>query len=445
MRNALWTFVLLALAPVVCGASPRSLQADPGVQHWEASGVGFAPWTFDLKMSGDMVTGVIGQARLDPPTSMPTTLVGPFEIYDGKISGNDIEFKAKTPDGLRIVTFQGVRNGDTISFKRSVQVISGAPGMNGILGGSGATEFVATLGVGNRPAVAAAPAINAVPAATGPSGRWQTTGLPSTPWTFEFTVSGTSLTGTAQQTTAPTGAVSIAGGKVNGTTISFKVLSPDAERTISFTGRVTGNEISFVREITPLPGGGKGGTDLFGAGPPLQFVATRVALSRFNFRGMTVDVSSIQALSNRDAILDSVRGQISNIDAAITDPALEAFVQSVPLVMSPNPSGSDNAVYSNVTKSILLTTAFYSPEKPVILHELMHAYHDQELPGGVPQPGYPAPLPPSPNQRPVSGRLIHARQPAGILRDDGLCLSPRIRRPGSVHARSHQAKATRLL
>jgi hypothetical protein len=42
------------------------------------------------------------------------------------------------------------------------------------------------------------------------------------------------------------------------------VLSPDAERMISFTGRVNGNDISFVREITPLPGGGRGGTDLFG-------------------------------------------------------------------------------------------------------------------------------------------------------------------------------------
>jgi hypothetical protein len=30
----------------------------------------------------------------------------------------------------------------------------------------------------------------------------------------------------------------------------------------------------------------------------------------------------------------------------------------------------------------MLTTPSYSPEKPVILHELMHAYHDQKLSGG---------------------------------------------------------------
>jgi hypothetical protein len=50
--------------------------------------------------------------------------------------------------------------------------------------------------------------------------------------------------------------------------------------------------------------------------------------------------------------------------------------------MAANPSGADNAVYSGSTKNVLLTSASYSPEKPVILHELMHAYHDQKLPGG---------------------------------------------------------------
>jgi hypothetical protein len=380
-----------ATSAVLTTTATPPVAAPAGTEHWEATGVGFAPWTFDLKITNDAVTGVIGQARLDPPTSTQTTLVGPFEIYDGKVSGNTIEFKAKTSDGGRIITFRGVRSGDSIAFKRSVAVVSGDAGRNGILGGTAATEFVATRGTSAATAVVVAAPVTparinvAAPASTsdtGASGRWQTTGLPSAPWTFEFTVNGTSLTGTAQQTAAPSGPVTIAGGKVSGTTISFKVLSPDAERTISFTGRVNGNNISFVREITPLPGGGRGGTDLFGAGAPLQFVATRIAANRFNFRGMSVDVSTIQSLPNRDAILESLRGQIDNIDAAITDSALKAFVQSVPLVMAANPAGADNAAYSGSTKSVLLTSASYSPEKPVILHEVMHAYHDQKLPGG---------------------------------------------------------------
>lgn len=365
-------------------ATPTAAVAPPaGTEHWEATGVGFAPWTFDLKLTADSVTGVIGQAQLDPPTSTQTTLVGPFEIYDGKVSGNTIEFKVNTSDGGRIITFRGVRTGDSIAFKRSVAVLSGDAGRNGILGGAAATEFVATRGTSAATAaVVAPPAAPASPLPSGPSGRWEAAGLPSAPWTFEFTVNGTSLTGTAQQAAAPSGPVTIAGGTVSGTTITFKVLSPDAERTISFTGRINGNNISFVREITPLPGGGRGGTDLFGAGAPLQFVATRIAANRFNFRGMSVDVATIQSLPNRDAILESLRGQISNIDAAISDPALKTFVQSVPLVMTANLSGADNAAYSGSTKNVVLTTPSYSPEKPVILHELMHAYHDQKLSGG---------------------------------------------------------------
>jgi hypothetical protein len=38
-----------------------------GTEHWEAAGVGFAPWTFDLKVEGSTVTGTIGQASMDPP------------------------------------------------------------------------------------------------------------------------------------------------------------------------------------------------------------------------------------------------------------------------------------------------------------------------------------------------------------------------------------------
>jgi hypothetical protein len=216
---------------------------------------GFSPWTFDLKITTDAVTGVIGQAALDPPTSTQTTLVGPFEIYDGKVSGNTIEFKAKTSDGGRIVTFRGVRNGDSIAFNRSVAVVSGDAGRNGILGGTGATEFVATRGTSATAAVVVAAPVTpartnvatpASPAATGPSGRWQTTGLPSAPWTFEFTVNGTSLTGTAQQTAAPSGPVTIAGGKVSGTTIFFKVLVPMPNGRL-LTGRVNGTTFPCAR------------------------------------------------------------------------------------------------------------------------------------------------------------------------------------------------------
>jgi hypothetical protein len=112
-------------------------------------------------------------------------------------------------------------------------------------------------------------------AAIAPAGRWQVTEVPNAPWLFEFTADSTFLTGTIRQSGAQNIPVSIAGGKIDGTTISFKVLTPDAGRIITFRGRFTGNEISFVRQIEVLPGGTRGGNDLFGAGASLQFVARR--------------------------------------------------------------------------------------------------------------------------------------------------------------------------
>lgn len=175
-----------------------------GSEHWEAAGVGFAPWTFDLKITG---------------------------------------------------------------------------GFNGIFGGNGATEFVAHKG---KAAVAAGiPSTNAPSVApSGASGasveRWQATNVPNAPWVFEFTIVGTAMIGTVRQGGAPREAVTIAAGKTEGSNLSFKVLSPDGERTITFRGRIDGDGISFTREITVLDGGSRGGNDLYGGSAPLQFIAKRV-------------------------------------------------------------------------------------------------------------------------------------------------------------------------
>ena len=363
-----------------------------GAQHWVATeGVAFAPWTLDLKIEGSRVAGTVSQAGSDPPSGLTTTLVGPFDTYDGVANGNTIDFKVKTSDGGRVVTFHGTKSGDQIAFTRSVEVVRGDPGRDGILGASGATQFIAKLNPGNLPVAStnpsprpiAARAITPAPVQTGPAGRWQATAVPNAPWTFEFTAAGAILTGTIQQGGASSSPVSIAAGKVDGTTISFKVLSPDAERMIAFNGRVNGNEISFVRQITVIADGTRGGNDLYGGLAPLQFVATRAAPNRFNFKGVDVDISSVQSAPNRDAILEGLRRQIEIVDKAAMDPIQKAFLKSVPLIVAPSAGTvGDNAAYSSATKSVVLQSQSYSPEKPVILHELLHAYHDQKVPNG---------------------------------------------------------------
>jgi len=110
---------------------------------WTATdGVAFAPWTFHLQAEGSKLTGAVSQG--DSAGNITTSLTGATPIYDGLIQGNRITFKCNSPGGGRTITFSGVLSGDTIAFTRSVQVAPGGdPGMNGIYGATGATQFTA--------------------------------------------------------------------------------------------------------------------------------------------------------------------------------------------------------------------------------------------------------------------------------------------------------------
>jgi hypothetical protein len=326
------------------------------------------------------------------------------------LNGKAIEFKS-TNAGTTI-TFQGTINGDEIQFHRTVNVTGG---YNGIFGGNGATEFVAHKGKATPAAVAAAAAAStpartaspaavasAVPSANAPAvapnganlERWQATNVPNAPWMFEFTIAGTTMVGTVRQSGAPREAVTIAAGKTEGSNLSFKVLSPDGERVIAFTGQINGNQISFVRQITPLAGGSRGGNDLYGGLAPLQFVANRVTVAAaavpsatpanarlVGVRGMNVDIAAVANNPNLQQMLDSLSRQVEIVDLAVPDPAKNAFFKSIPLTWPANaPASGDNAAYG--AGRVVLQSQIYSPEKPVLLHELLHAYHEQRLANG---------------------------------------------------------------
>src|SRR5262249_28973941 len=105
--------------------------------------------------------------------------------------------------------------------------------------------------------------------------RWTATNIGGGPWTFDFKAAGSALTGSVRQNASPEAPTAIAEGKIDGTRIAFKITSPDGARTITFMGRVSAGEISFVRQFDIKPGVSRGGNDLYGALSSLQFVARR--------------------------------------------------------------------------------------------------------------------------------------------------------------------------
>ena len=111
--------------------------------------------------------------------------------------------------------------------------------------------------------------------APGPSnvwgGVWQAE-VPNAPQpvTFELSIDGASVTGTLRPQDLP-----IFDGSVEGSRLRFRVRSPDGLRTITFSGVLEGDEISFTRDIEVPDGAPPGGRWIFGVDGAKTFVARR--------------------------------------------------------------------------------------------------------------------------------------------------------------------------
>jgi hypothetical protein len=72
-------------------------------------------------------------------------------------------------------------------------------------------------------------------------------------------VDGTRVIGTINVVTAATArALEVFDGRIDERTITFKVMSPDGDRTITFTATVQGDELAFTRDVEVRAGGNRG-------------------------------------------------------------------------------------------------------------------------------------------------------------------------------------------
>lgn len=118
---------------MLCGAGGLNAQqaaARGPAGTWE---IDETPWAIILEVSGSTLTGTVKAG------------VQEFEIYDGRVEGNTVTFKAKSLDGDRTVTFVGKIDGDVVAFTRQVEVREGGvQGGAALMGGTnGPAEFVA--------------------------------------------------------------------------------------------------------------------------------------------------------------------------------------------------------------------------------------------------------------------------------------------------------------
>ena len=107
------------------------------------------------------------------------------------------------------------------------------------------------------------------------------------------------------------------------------------------------------------------------------------------YRGFTVDESAVRGLPNLEEIRTALREQIEMVCAVGLPPEIMTFFQKVPLVFVPAESvaKASPGLYLRATRNVKLTSRILViGRRPVLLHELLHAYHDQRLPKGTANP-----------------------------------------------------------
>lgn len=86
-----------------------------------------------------------------------------------------------------------------------------------------------------------------------------------------------------------------------------------------------------------------------------------------------------------DDLLRSLEAQVDLVESLRIKPAIKAWFRKVPLEVDPTRSGSPG-VYQPGRKRILFTVETQPSDNPVLLHELLHAYHNEVLRSGMQNP-----------------------------------------------------------
>lgn len=99
-------------------------------------------------------------------------------------------------------------------------------------------------------------------------------------------------------------------------------------------------------------------------------------------RGYSIYVRNLAGNANKDAVLASVRGQLTLADTVRLAPARKAFMRGVPIVILATSEGRPRFADT----AVVLPAQVYDSVRPILLHELMHAYHRRQLRDGFGNP-----------------------------------------------------------
>jgi hypothetical protein len=103
------------------------------------------------------------------------------------------------------------------------------------------------------------------------TGTWITHNFGGGPSLIDLQASGGSVTGTISRNQE---VMHISAGRMTGNALTFTAKSPGGQRVITYTGRLSGDELHLTRAVQVLMAGGDG-AGIYGSQGPMAFVAAR--------------------------------------------------------------------------------------------------------------------------------------------------------------------------
>lgn len=100
------------------------------------------------------------------------------------------------------------------------------------------------------------------------------------------------------------------------------------------------------------------------------------SVAKLLYRGFTVDISPLDNVKDAGKSLVSVKHQIDIVLAARVKPEIAAFFSTVEIKLGNVPEES-LGFYDG--SAVVLTTGPIHPDRGVLIHELLHAYHDKKM------------------------------------------------------------------
>jgi hypothetical protein len=101
----------------------------------------------------------------------------------------------------------------------------------------------------------------------------------------------------------------------------------------------------------------------------------------FDYRGFHVDLSGARGAMADAKMIAAVKRQIDIVEQMKLKPDVIAFMRTVKIWANPKKTGLGPGHYARAT-GVDLQMDQLDTKRPILLHELLHAYHDQQLPNG---------------------------------------------------------------